>query len=119
MLLRVAVDAPEEFQRWLDNERKPAVDDPAVRAGRDVFLAQSCINCHRVRGTKAQGTFGPDLTHLMSRRTLASGMVPNTRDELVRWVDDPQKTKPGCLMPAFKLSERDRDLVVDYLLTLR
>ena len=119
MLLRVVVDSPEDFQHWLDNERRPAVDDPAVRAGRDTFLSQSCINCHRVRGTRARGTFGPDLTHLMARRTLASGMVPNTREELRRWVDDPQKTKVGCLMPAFKLSQRDLDLVVEYLLTLR
>src|SRR5262245_10567301 len=105
MLLRVVVDSPEAFQRWLDNERKPAADQPAVRTGRDAFLAQSCINCHRVSGTRAQGKFGPDLTHLMSRQTLASGMVKNTSEELRKWVVDPQKTKPGCLMPAFGLNE--------------
>ena len=46
-------------------------------------------------------------------------MTPNTRENLRRWVEDPQETKPGCLMPAFGLSERDRDLVVRYLMTLR
>ena len=47
------------------------------------------------------------------------GLIPNTPDKLRDWVDDPQKIKPGCLMPAFGLSPHDRDLVVRYLLTLR
>jgi cytochrome c oxidase subunit II len=119
MLLRVQVDAPEDFERWLENEGKPAVEGPAAAEGKAAFLAQSCVNCHRVRGTRAAGNYAPDLTHLMSRKTLASGMVPNTPTELRRWVADPQKVKPGCLMPAFKLSDRDLDLVVGYLLTLK
>ena len=84
-----------------------------------LFLGQSCVNCHRVRGTPANGTYAPDLTHLMSRATLASGIVPNSAEELRRWVDDPQKTKPGCLMPAFGLDAHARDRIVDYLRTLR
>jgi cytochrome c oxidase subunit 2 len=119
MLLRVNVDSPEDFQTWLDNERKPAADDPAARAGRDLFLSLSCINCHRMRGTSASGTYAPDLTHLMSRQTLASGMVPNTREELRKWVNNPAQTKEGCLMPAFGLSDQQVDLIVNYLTTLK
>jgi cytochrome c oxidase subunit 2 len=123
MLLRVSVDPPEKFARWLANERanekKPEVDDPAVLEGKEVFLRQSCVNCHAVRGTAARGTYAPDLTHLMRRKTLASGMIKNTEKNLQEWVDDPQKIKPGCLMPAFGLTGRERDLVLRYLLTLR
>ena len=119
MLLRVYADTPEDFDRWVANEQKKADRNPAGTEGKAIFLAQSCVNCHRVNGTPAAGTYAPDLTHLMSRKTLASGMIPNTRENLLDWVDDPQKIKPGCLMPAFNLSKRDRDLVVDYLLTLR
>ena len=72
-----------------------------------------------MRGTPAQGTYAPDLTHLMSRETLASGVERNTPEDLRRWVDDPQAIKPGCLMPAFGLSDRQRDDVVRYLQTLR
>jgi cytochrome c oxidase subunit 2 len=119
MLLRVSVDPPDKFARWLEKERKKAdPDDPANEAQR-VFLRQSCVNCHAVRGTSARGTYAPDLTHLMSRQTLASGMIENTPENLQLWVDDPQKIKKGCLMPAFGLDERDRDLVMRYLLTLR
>jgi cytochrome c oxidase subunit 2 len=119
MLLRVNVDAPADFQAWLDNQKKPAVDDRAARAGRDVFLGQSCVNCHRVTGTSARGTYAPDLTHLMSRQTLASGMIANTRDQLRQWVIDPQQIKEGCLMPAFGLSTQQVDRLVDYLITLK
>jgi cytochrome c oxidase subunit 2 len=119
MLLRVIVQSPEDFESWLANQQKPAVEDPDGSAGRSVFLAQSCVNCHRVRGTPARGGYAPDLTHLMSRETLASGMVPNKSEYLRRWVADPQTIKPGCLMPAFGLSEQDRDELVRYLLTLR
>jgi cytochrome c oxidase subunit 2 len=127
MLLRVQVDPPETFAAWLENEKKPAVGaegnqraavDPAAEAGKKEFLKQSCVNCHRIRGTPARGTYAPDLTHLMSRKTLAAGALPNTADALRRWVADPQKVKPGCLMPAFGLSERQLDDVVRYLRTL-
>jgi cytochrome c oxidase subunit 2 len=118
MLLRVIVDPPADFERWLENEKKPAVDDPAARPGRAVFLALSCVNCHRIRGTSARGTFAPDLTHLMSRRTLASGMLKNDEANLRQWVRDPQKSKPGCLMPAFRLDDRELGLLVRYLRTL-
>jgi cytochrome c oxidase subunit II len=119
MLLRVQADSPETFQRWLDHEKADAVQDAAVEEGRKVFLSQSCVNCHRVRGTPARGTYAPDLTHLMSRQTLAAGAIRNTRDDLRRWVADPQKIKPGCLMPAFGLSEAQLDDVVRYLLSLK
>jgi cytochrome c oxidase subunit 2 len=117
MLLRVYVDTPEDFERWLANQEKPSVDDPA--AGREAFLAESCVNCHRIRGTPAAGNYAPDLTHLMSRQTIASGMIANDRANLGRWVRDPQTIKPGCLMPAFGLNEEKQSLIVEFLSTLR
>ncbi len=119
MLLRVNVDPPEKFAQWLDYQEQPAVEDPSLGEDKKVFLAQSCVNCHRVRGTAAQGTYAPDLTHLMSRETLASGLFKNTAENLRKWVNDPQKLKAGCLMPAFGLSAREQDQVVRYLLSLR
>jgi cytochrome c oxidase subunit 2 len=119
MLLRVVAEPAAEFDRWLENQARPAVDDPAARDGRTAFLNQSCVNCHRIRGTPAAGLYAPDLTHLMSRQTLAAGMLPNTPENLRQWVADPQKVKPGCLMPAFGLSSADIDRIVGYLLTLR
>jgi cytochrome c oxidase subunit 2 len=119
MLLRVYVHPPGEFARWVKEQQQPAVEDLAVQEGKQLFLSHSCVNCHRVRGTSAKGTYAPDLTHLMSRSTLAAGILPNTKENLRRWVANPQHDKPGCLMPAFGLSERELNLIVDYLATLR
>jgi cytochrome c oxidase subunit 2 len=118
MLIRVYAEPAEKFAEWLKHEMEPVADDPGVQTGKAAFLAQSCVNCHRVRGTSAQGTFGPDLTHLASRKSLAAGMIPNTAENLRAWVADPQEIKPGCLMPAFVLSDHDRDEIVRYLSTL-
>lgn len=119
MLLRVVAHPPDEFAAWLGHEAQPAVEDTAAAEGKAAFLAQSCINCHAVRGTVARGTYAPDLTHLMSRETLASGMIKNTPENLRHWVHDPQDIKPGCLMPAFGLDEHELNLVVEYLQTLK
>jgi cytochrome c oxidase subunit II len=121
MLIRIVAEPIEDFERWLANEQQPAVDDLQARQGKTAFFAQSCINCHAVRfpGSPAKGTFGPDLTHLMSRNSLATGIVRNTPEDLRGWLADPQKLKPGCLMPAFSLTENDRTLIVGYLSTLR
>lgn len=119
MLLRVSVDAPETFEDWVKQQMQPAADMPAHEEGKRAFLKHSCVNCHRVRGTSAAGNYAPDLTHLMSRETLASGILPNSLDNLRAWIADPQKIKAGCLMPAFNLSARELDLIVDYLASLK
>ncbi len=119
MLLRVYVDMPREFAAWLANEAKPAVNDAAASDGRQSFLAHSCVNCHTIRGTAAQGKFGPDLTHLATRKTIAGGMIEMNRLNLRRWIANPQQAKTGCLMPAFGLNDQTIDQITDYLMTLR
>ena len=87
--------------------------------GRQIFEHTACINCHAVSGTPANGRFGPDLTHLMSRTTIAAGAAENTPESLRLWIQDPDAIKPGSLMPAMKLSDADLDAVVNYMETLR
>ena len=119
MLLRVSVDSPEDFAAWVRSQQQPAVQDERVAKGKRIFETTACINCHTVNGTVAKGQFGPDLTHLMSRVTIASGAAPNTEEKLRLWVKNPDAIKPGSLMPAMKLSDGDADAVVEYMETLR
>ena len=119
MLLRVYVDSQEQFDNWVRAQKTEAVTDDSVREGRHVFESTGCINCHTVRGTVANGRFGPDLTHLMSRDTLAAGVVPNTPENLRQWIQDPDSMKPSSLMPAMKLNDSDLGALVAYLGTLR
>jgi cytochrome c oxidase subunit 2 len=118
MLLRVVVESREDFDKWLVNEKQPAADVNAAADGRHVFESTACVNCHTVAGTNARGKFGPDLTHLMTRATIASGAATNTQENLHLWIKEPDAIKPGCLMPAMQMSEQDIDAVTAYLMTL-
>jgi cytochrome c oxidase subunit 2 len=119
MLLTVDVQSPEEFERWTQQQKSPAMVSDQVAAGRQVFESNACVNCHTVTGTGANGKFGPDLTHLMSRTTIAAGAATNTQDNLRLWVKEPDAIKPGALMPAMQLEERDVDALVAYLMSLQ
>ena len=119
MLLRVYVQPREDFDRWVQEQSRPAQVSDSVADGRRVFEATACINCHTIAGTVANGRFGPDLTHLMSRDTIASGIAPNTADQLRQWIKNPDTLKPSSKMPAMQLSEQQLDAVVAYLSTLR
>jgi cytochrome c oxidase subunit 2 len=119
MLIRVVVQSAADFDRWAAAQEQPAAVDPRVDAGRRLFQSTACVNCHTIGGTAAQGTFGPDLTHLISRHTIGAGTVLNTPANLSQWVRDPQQIKPGCLMPAMQLSDDEVNEIVAYLLTLK
>jgi cytochrome c oxidase subunit II len=119
MLLRVSVDTPEEFAEWVREQQLPAVADERVAAGERVFETTACINCHSINGTVANGRFGPDLTHLMSRSTIAAGAALNTPENLRLWIQNPDAIKRGSLMPAMQLSKSDLDALMGYLETLR
>ncbi|HSH46663.1 MAG TPA: cytochrome c oxidase subunit II, partial [Longimicrobiales bacterium] len=114
-----------------------------IRRGREVFFAEEnrCASCHVIRGENdepgrvaAGGTLapaaapgdppdrtaeGPDLTHVASRRTLAAGLLPNTRGSMGGWVANPQVLKPGSLMPRVPLEPGDLNALLEYLMTLR
>ena len=118
MLIRVVVHSPDDFDRWAKEQAAGPITTNAIE-GQKEFLANSCVNCHTIRDTSAQGKFGPDLTHLMSRETLGAGAVSNTPDNLRLWVRDPQKFKVGCLMPNMQLTDQQVDQITAYLQTLR
>ena len=118
MLLRVYVETREDFDRWVHSQQQQASVNPAAAAGSALFVSKACFVCHTIRGTMAAGQAGPDLTHLMSRDTLGSGAVPNTPENLLKWVHNPDTFKPGTRMPAPDLTDQELKQIVDYLITL-
>jgi cytochrome c oxidase subunit 2 len=120
MLLRAYVESRADFDRWVSAQQQAARADtnPEAEEGRRVFNSTACINCHSISGTVANGLFGPDLTHLMSRETIASGVAQNTPANLRVWIENPASIKPGALMPAMNLTDKDLDAVTAYMLTL-
>jgi cytochrome c oxidase subunit 2 len=118
MLLRVIAEDRPKFQAWAQSQQKAAASNAADQ-GRAVFESLSCTNCHVIKGTRANGKFGPDLTHLASRSTIAAGVMTNTSEHLKAWINDPQQIKPGCFMPSMKLNGEELDQLVSYLGTLQ
>ena len=121
MQIKVYVQTQEDFDKWAAGQKAPSLipTSPEAIAGRQVFYANSCINCHKVDGTVAEGVFGPDLTHFASRQTLGAGVAANNTENLRKWMRDPSLLKPGALMPNMQLTEEQVDQVVAYLQTLK
>jgi cytochrome c oxidase subunit II len=129
MRFRVFVDTPADFDAWARKERTGAGSaqptDTAARQGQEIFLRSACIGCHTVDGTAAAGTLGPNLSHVGSRSTIAAGTIPNTQDNLIKWINDSSDIKPGSKMPPMgaaaggALSQEELRAVSAYLLALK
>lgn len=116
----VVAEPWEDFEAWLANQQQPAAQptDSLTQLGQEIFFESGCMNCHTIKGTQATGKLGPDLTHLASRRTLASAAIDNNLGNLGGWIADPQHIKPGSLMPATDLTGVELQALLAYLATL-
>lgn len=122
MRFTVKVVSKEEFAAWA-NKRQVAPAEPTealAKQGKEIFLKQTCIGCHAIAGTTAQGKVGPNLTNLGERPTLAAGIVENTTENLKAWIKNPQDIKQGVKMPAHpQLKDDELNAIVAYLQSLK
>ncbi len=95
----------DEFATWLEREAADAQPPSGAEAvtGQALFQSSGCVACHRIRGTIALGTIGPDLTHVGSRHSLAAATLENEPAAFARWIRDSQHVKPENLMPSFEI----------------
>ncbi len=80
MLFRVEVLEPADFAKWVAAQKADAAPVAAgskAEQGKNLFAAKSCVMCHNVGGHFGAGAFGPDLTHLASRKSLAGAWLDN------------------------------------------
>jgi cytochrome c oxidase subunit 2 len=121
MHFKVIVEPAAQFAAWFANQLKPAVSPTGAQAtaGAAAIATLSCASCHTIRGTSLNGTYGPDLTHLASRTSIAAVTLPNTPAGLYRWIADPQAVKPGTFMPTIIMTPQTRTEVVAYLSELK
>jgi len=107
-----------DFDAWLREQSRPAttpIDETANR-GSELFVSRGCAACHTVRGTEANGTVGPNLTHVGSRASIGAGILKNQPDMFHRWLEETDVVKPGVLMPSFHmLPEKERVALAAYL----
>jgi cytochrome c oxidase subunit 2 len=121
MRLIVRAENPDTFAAWLAAARTPG-SEPLTdqqKRGQQVFMSHSCVMCHSIGGTKAHARYGPDLTHVASRMSLAAGTLPNVVGHMAGWIIDPQRVKPGAQMPQNNLEPEDFTALVEYLHSLK
>jgi cytochrome c oxidase subunit 2 len=121
MRIRVLVQSQNDFNAWLQAQAQTPPQPAAGQAaqGAQLFQQLTCSNCHAISGTAADANIGPDLTHIASRQTIGAGVLDNTPENLTAWISDPQKIKPGILMPDLGLSSQQVQELVAYLETLK
>ncbi len=122
MILLVVAQSQADFQQWLADSRKPAVTPTTsyLIKGQQAFMSAACSLCHTIGGTLAQGTVGPDLTHIGSRRMIASNWLPNNTADMAAWITHARSLKPAVVMPNITAFDGDQLLqVVAYLESLK
>lgn len=121
MRIQVVVESQEDYDKWIKHQQQDAnkPTDDLAKQGEMLFQQKTCGSCHSVSGTEADGKIGPDLSHVGSRETLLSGLLYNNKQNMRKWIEDPQKVKSGSNMPNFLLSENEVNAITDYLEQLK
>ncbi|QDS92836.1 Cytochrome c oxidase subunit 2 precursor [Roseimaritima multifibrata] len=138
MRFRVVVTDQASFEEWLVKQGNdlavprdrsggsgperllPDATSAPTAQGEQVFLSRGCSACHAIRGTSADGSVGPDLTHFGSRLSIAAGVLDNTPENLALWLEDTHGVKPGVEMPEFEaLCDTEIDFLVQFLGSLQ
>jgi cytochrome c len=97
--------------------RQVSGGDPA--RGKHLMAQYQCTACHAIPEVPgAVGDAGPPLAQF-GRRSYIAGGIPNTADNLTRWLDNPQAVKPGTAMPDLGVSPEEARHMAAYLLSLR
>ncbi|HTU43043.1 MAG TPA: cytochrome c oxidase subunit II [Candidatus Aquilonibacter sp.] len=121
MRFQVIAQPAGQYEAWVKQQlaMPPKPTSADAQRGAQLFVKDTCANCHTIMGTAANQRIGPDLSHLATRRLIAAGAAENSPENLALWLHDPDTFKPGSHMPNLKLSNEDvRDLVA-YLETLK
>lgn len=116
----IVAEEQADFDAWVQAQQQPAAQaaDAAAQQGAEAFNASGCGGCHTVAGTAAQGTAGPNLTHVGGRRMIAANVLDNTPENMARWLANPQAVKPGNKMPVLPLGPDRVSQIAAYLESL-
>ncbi|KQL54758.1 cytochrome B [Heyndrickxia shackletonii] len=125
MDFKVKTMSQADFASWVDKmkaDTNPTPTTALATDGENVFK-KSCAQCHAVTPNDkrpAQARMAPNLATFGERERVA-GILDHNKENLIKWIKDPQAYKPGNKMPAFKdqLSDQDLDALADYLMGLK
>ena len=119
MRFQVVAEPETDFSAWLARQAAPPPEPVGESAtGVRVFQQLKCGDCHSVSPADTRPLTGPPLAHIASRRLLG-GEIPNTRENIERWIADPQSIKPGNRMMNPRLTADQARVLTAYLESLR
>lgn len=108
------------YSMFLTPELRPYRDVPGgdVERGRKAIKQYNCGSCHKIAGVEgANGQIGQPLAGLALRNDIV-GILPNTPDDVVRWIQDPKASYPETKMPNLRVTKQDAIDIVAYLYAL-
>jgi len=89
-----------------------------VDRGRAAIQAVGCGACHVIGGVpNANGLVAPPLTNV-AQRSIIAGELPNTPENMMRWIQDPQAVEPNTAMPNLGIDARTARDITAYLYAL-
>jgi mono/diheme cytochrome c family protein len=101
------------------NVRTEVAASADVNRGRIAINQYACTICHAIPGVVGPNApVGPPLAGI-ARRAILAGVLPNTPDNMVRWLRAPQDVSPLSAMPNLGVSARDARDIAAYLATLK
>jgi cytochrome c len=91
------------------------VEDGDPRAGAEAIVEYGCSACHVISGIRrATGRVGPKLPEIQ-QQIYIGGVLPNTPENMVRWIQDPQEHCPATAMPDLGVTQLDARDIAAYL----
>ena len=120
-LPKLTVGDYEAFEKKAVQGKKAIVQvatSPDPRRGAIALQQYACATCHRIPGiVGATAHVGPPLEGIAGRKYLA-GRLPNTPQNMLRWIRDPKGVNPATLMPNLEVTEAHALDIAAYLATL-
>jgi cytochrome c len=92
-----------------------AASNDRVAAGRRLIASYGCGSCHSIPGVPGADSKAAPPLHQFYQRTYIAGRLPNTEENLVRWIQDPQQIEPGTAMPTLGVTEDEAVAIGAYL----
>jgi cytochrome c oxidase subunit II len=126
MDFKVKTLAPEAFDAWVATMQATegqTASNESTDLGESTFAA-NCLMCHAVSsvtGLPSGASIGPNLTTFGDRSHIA-GFLEYEKENLIDWIKDPEKYKPGNLMSGAynpdNFSNEELSALADYLMNL-
>lgn len=87
--------------------------------GRELVQQYQCGTCHQIPGVNAANATVAVTLESFGRRSYIAGHVPNTDENLARWIVNPVAVVPGTLMPSMGVTPDDARDITAFLRQLQ